>query len=93
MSLLTVILKWFVDSDIASATIREGKLIREEDIECRPEKVPVQYWTKISIYAWCITTLVMMRGWWWKMLLRERQKWMFGCAACASMICMMEESP
>ena len=90
MSLLTVILKWFVDSDIASATIRESKLISEEDIEYSPEKVPVQFWTKISIYAWCVTTLVMMRGWWWKMLL---QKWMFGCAACASMICMMEESP
>ena len=40
MSLLTVILKWFVDSDIASATIREGKLISEEDNRMPSRKGP-----------------------------------------------------
>ena len=35
-----VILKWFVDADIATAATRENKLIEEEHVECRPEKIP-----------------------------------------------------
>ena len=33
-------MKWFVDSNIATAAIREKKLIEEEDVECRPEMIP-----------------------------------------------------
>lgn len=34
-----VILNWFVEPGVATAAIREGKLI-EEEVECRPEKIP-----------------------------------------------------
>ena len=33
-------LKWFVNPEVATAAIREDKLIEEEDVECRPEKIP-----------------------------------------------------
>ncbi len=36
----TVILGWFVDPSEAKAAIKDDKLIEEEDVECRPEKIP-----------------------------------------------------
>ena len=36
----TVILDWFVDPLIARAAINDDKLIEEEEVECRPEKIP-----------------------------------------------------
>ena len=36
----TVILGWFVDPSVAKAAIKDDKLIEEEDVECRPEKIP-----------------------------------------------------
>ena len=36
----TAILSWFVHNDIATAAIMEGRIIEEEDVEVRPEKVP-----------------------------------------------------
>ena len=34
-----MILHWFVEPGVATAALREGKLI-EEEVECRPEKIP-----------------------------------------------------
>ena len=37
---MIVILSWFVDSSIVNAAIKYDQLIEEEDVECRPEKIP-----------------------------------------------------
>ena len=34
------ILSWFVHNDIATAAITEGRIVEDEDVEVRPEKVP-----------------------------------------------------
>lgn len=34
------ILSWFVDKEVINDAIREGKLIEEDRVECRPEKIP-----------------------------------------------------
>ncbi len=39
-SFYTVILNWFVDPPVARAAINDDKLIEEEEVECRPEKIP-----------------------------------------------------
>ena len=36
----TAILSRFVHNDIATSAIMEGRIIEEEDVEVRPEKVP-----------------------------------------------------
>lgn len=35
-----VVLSWFVDKDIACQAIKSGGIIEEEEVECRPEKIP-----------------------------------------------------
>ena len=35
-----MILSWLVDPPIISAAMKEDKLIEEEHVECRPEKIP-----------------------------------------------------
>ena len=35
-----VILLWFVDKAVATEVIRKGTLINEDDVECRPNKIP-----------------------------------------------------
>lgn len=36
----SVILSWFVSKKVVDAAIKQSVLIEEEDIECRPERVP-----------------------------------------------------
>ena len=37
--IFTVMLSWFVDKKISESALKEGVLIEEEHVECRPEKV------------------------------------------------------
>ena len=39
MFLYAVILNWFVDKTVVQDAF-DGKLIEEEQVECRPEKIP-----------------------------------------------------
>ena len=36
---LVAILSWFVDPDVAAGAINGGKIIEEDEVEVRPEKV------------------------------------------------------
>ena len=40
-TLYTVILSWFVDVEVANSAIADNKIIEENDIEVRPEKISV----------------------------------------------------
>ena len=37
---ITGILAWFVDKPVAEKVMREHGLIEEDEVECRPEKIP-----------------------------------------------------
>ena len=35
-----VMLNWFVDQEVSERATRGGDLIEEDEVECRPEKIP-----------------------------------------------------
>ena len=37
---LIVILSWFVDDEVAARALKHNDLIEEEDVECKPERLP-----------------------------------------------------
>ena len=35
-----MMLNWFVDQEVTERVTRSGELIEEDEVECRPEKIP-----------------------------------------------------
>ena len=76
-------LSWFVDQLVAKAAIKDDRLIEEEDVECRPEKIPCSVLDEnVSIClvrpyfttdAWMIVEEVVKKK-------RESDVWL--CATC-----------